>query len=275
MIILNPLYTIKARPICLLASLFIFFSSCQTTKIFTPALYHTDIAYLPKPTSVDSNHLQTYISGGLGSISGYNNIDLITVYQAEVSQGWIFKNFNLAYGGFANAGNVTNTPNTPDSVNRKDPYFFDQKGFSALGARVSMNFYQNSGRWTYRILGFEAAYSHEFGDYALYRQSILNAPNYSTTAQTNLLTLGASSEILLEGRFHPYNKFGFRFFAGQTIGNYNFVLENGAKYFSASRIAPYINYAFFVQLRNYFLVADYNSLIYDLSSIRIKIGYHF
>jgi len=253
------------------------YTSCSTRKIYTPALFHDDISYLPKPTSGDSLNHQTYFSGTYGGSSGFNNTNQITFYQADASQGWIFKNFNLAYGGYAVLGNVDNSSNTIDSVKRLNPGLFDSKGFSALGARLSMNFYQRSGRTDIRVLGFEASYSHEMGDYSNFRKQVGQFPDYYTTTMNDLFTLGASTEIILEGRRHPYNKFGFRLFGGQTFGNFNFLNYTDKGFFHYGRLPIYLNYAFFLQIQKVFLVADYNSYLIsgDLPSLHLRIGYHF
>lgn len=209
--------------ILLISFLCFFFGSCKIQKIYPPALYQSDISYLPKPSLADSIHSQSYLSGGYGSVIGNNSSYQINLYQFDASRAWVFKDFNLAIGAFADLGNIQNTVNNPDSINRKDPYYFDYKGFSVSGARLSMNFFETDGHFNFRILGFEASYSHEDGDYLAYRKQIINVPNYFTSTQNNLFTLGGTTEIIIVGEKNPYNKIGLRIFVGQTFGNLNYL----------------------------------------------------
>ena len=48
----------------LATSLLFLLSACER-QIYTPALYHQDIAYQPKPASFDSLKTANYISGGI------------------------------------------------------------------------------------------------------------------------------------------------------------------------------------------------------------------
>ena len=180
----------------------------------------------------------------------------------------------MAIGAFADLGNVQNTAYTPDSVKKKDPNYFDNKGFSAIGARFSMNLYEKVGHFNFRIIGFEATYSHESGDYWAYRKQIINLPNYYTTTQNDLFTLGGTSELMYEGERHPYNKVGFRLFVGQTFGNFDFLYNN--TYPDQNPRKPVFgNVAVYLQSRRYFFIAEGNSSFNNISASRIRIGYHF
>ena len=54
----------QTLPVLLIAILL--FASCS--HVYTPALYHADIVYQPKPASFDTVKSATYISAALGAI---------------------------------------------------------------------------------------------------------------------------------------------------------------------------------------------------------------
>jgi hypothetical protein len=73
-------------------------SSCS--QVYTPALYHQDIAYLPKPTSFDKESTANYASAGLNMYSNTNINDVLVSGQLNLSRAHTFENFNVAYGAF-------------------------------------------------------------------------------------------------------------------------------------------------------------------------------
>src|ERR1700744_5626008 len=93
----------------------IIFSSCS--HVYTPALYHQDIAYLPKPASFDSAKSATYISAGGAFYTNTNYSDALESGQVNLSQGFTLKNVNLAYGVFGIAGSYENSHNSDATVN--------------------------------------------------------------------------------------------------------------------------------------------------------------
>ncbi|HEY8930233.1 MAG TPA: hypothetical protein VIM55_13630, partial [Mucilaginibacter sp.] len=89
----------KNKYLLLLLLFAVIMTSCS--HVYTPALYHQDIAYQPKPASFDSVKSRTYVSAGLGGNSNTNYNDFLISGQLNLSQGHVFDNFNIAYGGFA------------------------------------------------------------------------------------------------------------------------------------------------------------------------------
>src|SRR6202012_1285125 len=102
-----------------------------------------------------------------------------------VSRGYVFNNFNLAYGAFGVVGDYEK--GTEDS---NYPNNFTDKFFGAVGGRFSANLFTTYDRMDFRYLGVEMAYSHEFGSYANFRKTVSTLPGYHVDARTDLLTLG-------------------------------------------------------------------------------------
>jgi hypothetical protein len=187
-------------------------TSCS--KVYSPALYHQDIAYQPKPASFDTAKTATYFSGGINFYSNPNLADLVVSTQFNVSRGYVFDHFNLAYGAFGVLGDYQN-----GAINSGEPNYFTDKFFSAIGGRASVNAYVNSGRVDFRYIGMEVAYSHEFGDYANFRNAINGQPDFYADTRTDLFTIGLTTEVI----FHNIDNVGFqhgiRGFLGTTLGH--------------------------------------------------------
>ncbi len=190
----------------------IFFASCS--KVYSPALYHQDIAYQPKPASFDSVKSRTYASAGLNTYLNSNLSDLVVSGQVNLSRGYVFNNFNLAYGAFGVFGDYEN-----GAIQQGQPNYFTDKFFGAVGGRASANFFINSGRTDFRFIGMEMAYSHEFGDYANFRQSVLSQPNYYVDPRTELFSIGLTSEVLFHNVNNPSVQHGIRVYLGTTLGH--------------------------------------------------------
>jgi hypothetical protein len=230
-------------------------SSC--THQFVPALYHQDVAYQPKPASFDSAKFQTYASGGANYYLNPQYSDLLVSGQLNLSQGVTFKNVNLAYGAFGVAGDYNNgsVSNGPSIGNWSDKFF------GAVGGRASADLYVNSGRFDFRYLGVEAIYSHEFGDYANFRQQIIGNPGFDDDPRTNLLTLGATTELI----FHNYNdtnfENGIRVFLGGTFGHYNndigTILHSTTNSVFLNSLFPKASY--FIKYKRYFGTVEVGS----------------
>ncbi|WP_295720817.1 hypothetical protein [Mucilaginibacter sp.] len=224
-------------------------SSCSD-HIYGPALHHSDIAYMPKPMSMDSAKSATYISGALVLDFSPNLNDQLTSGQVNISHANTFKNFNLAYGAFTSLGNYANSDLQPN-----DPFYFKNKFFGAVGGRLSGNFFINSdSRTDFRIIGFEAVYSHEFGDYANFRKAVTGQPNFYTDTRTNLFTGGLTSEIVFHGR-KPDTQMGFRVFVGETFGNDN-IYNNSNNNYVTYKTPTYVAFSYFVQFKQYFAVVE-------------------
>jgi hypothetical protein len=187
-------------------------TSCA--KVYTPALYHQDIAYQPKPASFDTVKSATYLSGGINFYSNPNLADLVVSTQFNLSRGYVFDHFNLAYGAFGVLGDYEN-----GAISAGEPYYYNDKFFGAVGGRASVNAFVNSGRVDFRYIGMEVAYSHEFGNYATFRNAVNGQPDFYADTRTDLFTIGLTTEVI----FHNVNNVGFqhgiRGFLGTTLGS--------------------------------------------------------
>ena len=247
----------------LLAGIAAIFASCS--HVYTPALYHQDIAYQPKPTSFDTVKSRTYISAGVYGNSNTNINDILLSGQLNVSRGHVFDNFNVAYGAFAVFGDYQNSTD-----NKNAPDYFSDKFFGAVGGRFSANAFVNTGRADVRFIGFEAAYSHEFGDYADFRRSATNKGSAILDTRTDLVTIGLTSEVIFHSRHDVSFQHGIRVFYGATLGpnvldNKNDNLDSDSEFFR--RFFPKASY--FVTFKNYFGTIEVGS------SIFVRFGYKF
>ena len=202
---------IKSIPVLFLGA--VMFTSCS--QVYSPALYHHDIAYQPKPTSFDTAKSATYISGAFTAYPSADFNNTLVGGQINLSQGYVFNNFNLAYGAFGSFGDYQNGSGVKSS-----PSYFTDKFFGAVGGRASANFFTTSDNVDFRIIGIEAAYSHEFGAYANYRQWVngLNLPNVYVDNRTDLVTLALTTEAIFHNRNNTLTH-GIRGFIGTTLGN--------------------------------------------------------
>jgi hypothetical protein len=231
----------------------VIFSSCS--HVYTPALYHQDIVYQPKPASYDSVKAQTYISAGGNIYSNTNYTDGLVSGQLNISQGYVFNHFNLAYGAFGVAGNYSNSHSTDSASQRKMDNFSD-KFFGAVGGRVSANLFVNNNRFDFRYIGFEAVYSHEFGSFANFRKSYATIPYTDVDPRTDLFTVGLTSEILFHNVGNTNFQNGIRGFLGGTFGRYDLdyagvlhATKNG-NYNFFSHLFPKASY--FIKYKQYF-----------------------
>jgi hypothetical protein len=181
--------------------------------VYAPALYHQDIAYMPKPASFSKEKTATYVSAGLGVgfDPTYNNT--LESGQLNLSQGYAFNGANFAWGVFGVAGDYEK--NADIDGNYVD---FKDKFFGAAGARISANLFTTYPKMEWRYLGFEAAYSHEFGDYANYRKQVVNNPDYIVDARTELVSAGLTTEFVFHGR-NTNITHGIRGYLGTTFGS--------------------------------------------------------
>lgn len=246
----NPLdlpQNMRNQTFTIIILLAIIFSSCS--HVYTPALYHQDIAYLPKPASFDSAKIATYISAGGAVYTNTNYSDGLESGQLNLSQGVTLKNVNIAYGVFGVAGSYENSHGTATgSVNN-----FDSKFFGAVGARASVNLYTTSGQFDIRYIGVEAAYSHEFGDYARFRKSITGLEGFDVDPRTDLVTLGLTSEIYFHSQNNSNLQHGIRGFIGGTFGRYDYdyqtaIIASDSKF--SHELFPKASY--FIKYKQYF-----------------------
>lgn len=243
----------KFRLLVLFGSL-ILLSSCAN-HTYAPALYHHDIAYQPKPASFDSAKTATYLSGGVNMYTDPTWADFITMGQANLSQAHVFKNANLSYGAFGAIGDYE------AGTSGNSPYNFTDKYFGAVGARLSGDLFTSYERMDFRYIGFEAAYSHEFGAYSEFRQFLSQHQQFRVDTRTELYTVGLTSEIIFHNKNNVNVQHGLRFFLGDTFGPNPYA---GTNYFSQEVtpkpfdvIFPRVSY--FLNVHHFFAVMEIGS----------------
>jgi len=264
---------IKYRLYFVLGLLVTALSSCFSDRQinqYGPAYFRNDIAYQPKPIASDSSHHATYISGAYvsGTGSNYDNSsDNIIAGELNIGQGYTFSNFSLAYGAFGSIGSYTNNSNNDQT----QANYFHSKSFAELGGRFSANAFITAGRVDIRFIGIEAAYSHEFGDYAQYRRDVTGQTDIYTNTRTQLFTLGGTSEVVIHLRNNGM-RFGFRLFIGNSFGdnsykNLNNTVGNQYYYYPSNTA---VSLAYFMQVKQFVFVAETNG-----SGFQLRTGFAF
>ena len=245
-----------------LGCLLLVMSACS--HVYAPALYHQDIVYQPKPTSFDAAKTATYISAGLNNYSGVNYTDFLTSGQVNLSRGHAFDNFNVAYGAFGVFGDYQY------SGSNTDANYFTDKFFGAVGGRFSANAFVTSGNTDVRFIGVEMAYSHEFGDYANYRQVLFNRGGYFVDPRTDLYTIGLTTEVIFHGKDNGLQH-GIRGFLGTTLGhndlNNSYYTDQNANERFFHNFFPKASY--FITFKNYFGTLEFGNNFF------IRFGYKF
>ncbi|MFI5162219.1 MAG: hypothetical protein ACHQHN_13145 [Sphingobacteriales bacterium] len=257
----------KFKTPALLCSLLFILSSCfsvkyrgPVTSYNGPAFFNNDVSYQPKPISADSLHHGTYVSATIISGGGANSKDDMSAGQLNLGMAYTVKHFNFAYGAFGAFGDYHN-----ETVPDTQTHFFINKSIGFVGSRASINYYITSGRVDIRLIGIEAAYSHEFGDYAAFRREVYGQPYFFTNTRTDLFTWGGSSEVDWYGR-DPSFQYGFRVFAGRTnsnLGKYSYAYSEQPQKISGA-------FAYFMQIKNAFMVAEFTG-----SGGHFTLGYRF
>ncbi|MFI5138721.1 MAG: hypothetical protein ACHQIM_12915 [Sphingobacteriales bacterium] len=228
----------------------ILFSSCA--PVYSPAIYHQDIVYQPKPTSHDTVKTANYVSAGFNAFSNSNDLQLAGEF--DLSRAYTTKHFNFALGGFGVFGDYGNS-----NIPKNDPNYFSDKFFGAFGGRASADYFIRMGGIDFRIIGIEAAYSHEFGSYAGLRQYLNTQPGYYVDQRINLFTVGLTTEIIFNSRRDNNIQQGFQGFLGTTLGHNE--LDNPNSYYSTilstDPKAPdfhniFGKFSYFIKLKNYF-----------------------
>jgi hypothetical protein len=243
-------------PFCCLAVVFV---SCS--HVYEPALYHQDIAYQPKPMSIDSAKSATYISVGLNNYTNSNSNDFLESLQINVSRGYVFKHFNLAYGAFGVAGDYQNS-----AIDAGKPNYFTDKFFGAFGARASANAFVTTATTDFRYIGVEMAYSHEFGSYSDFRQYLNTQPGYYVDTRNDLFTVGLSTEVIYRSTGKHHVVHGFRGFFGTTLGYNNLnseyynnpnVTKNITPILTLSPIGNFFpKFSYFIKIKSFFGTAE-------------------
>jgi hypothetical protein len=250
-------------PMCVLCGIAFLLSSCYVNKPVTsingPAFYNSDITYQPKPLSADTVHHATYVSASIVNGQGANANDALTAGELNLGMAYTIKHFNFAYGVFGAAGSFSNA-----TIPSDQPFYFNNKFTGMAGGRASINYYITSGHVDIRVIGIEAAYSNEFGDYANYRKEVAGQPNFYTSTRTDLLTIGGSTEVIWYGRDLSW-QYGFRLFLGSTNVDYP---RNPNNYYALPSITAAL--AYFMQMKRYFMIGEFTG-----AGGHFSVGYRF
>ncbi|MES2426145.1 MAG: hypothetical protein V4560_04200 [Bacteroidota bacterium] len=248
----------------LLCGIAAFLTSC--TRVYSPALYHQDIAYQPKPTSFDKQQTATYVSAGLNTYTNSSFNDAVVSGQLNLSQGMVFDNFNFSYGGFASFGDYQN-----GSTDTKSAAYFKDKFFGTVGGRASINAYLHNDRADFRFIGVEAAFSHEFGDYAPYRQMLQNLGGFYVDPRVDLFSIGLTTEVIFHNRDNADFQHGIRGYLGTTLGHNNL---NDTYYKDETTTTKmfrslYPKASYFIKFKDYFGTIEAGS------GVLLRVGYKF
>jgi hypothetical protein len=254
----------KIKKIYLILLLPILFASCS--HLYEPALYHQDIAYQPKPASFDTVKIANYVSGGFNAYSNTHLNDFLVSGQFNLSQGYVFKNFNLAYGAFGVFGDYQS-----DMSNNTQKNYFSDKFFGAVGGRFSANAFVSSGRTDFRFIGIEMAYSHEFGSYADYRQYLNTQPGTFVDPRTNLFTIGLTTEVYFHNRNDSGFQHGIRGFLGTTLG-YN---ELSTTYYTNETSTDRMFRNIFPKVSYFIKIKDFFGTVEAGTNFMLRFGYKF
>ncbi len=199
--------------------------SCRSATYYLPAATGNDIAYLPRPMSVDSSNAQFSVSGSYSAASIPWEAGTIRMAQLSFSRGHSYNHINFAYGAFGFAGNTKyDTQFSQVGVPAKYGY----RSFSGVGFRSSVGFHLTSGNVEFRILNWENALTFESGDYASFRREVQAVNDYyvNSSTKTKLYTTGGSTELIFHsGKPYDY-QLGCRLFIGTTLG-LNEISPNG------------------------------------------------
>jgi hypothetical protein len=247
------------------------FTSCS--HIYEPALYHQDIAYQPKPASFDTTKTANYLSGGFNAYSNTNLNDFVISGQFNLSRGYAFKNFNLAYGAFGVFGQYES-----DQANSHERNYFSNKYFGAVGGRFSADVFTSSRRADFRFIGIEVAYSHEFGTYSEFRNYLDTQPGYYVDPRTDLFTVGVTTEVIFHNEGNIGFQHGIRGFLGGTLGydNLTNTFYNNPKAstnilgdLTFSTLPIFAKVSYFIKVKNYFGTVEAGNGFF------VRFGYRF
>ncbi|GAB3932673.1 hypothetical protein [Mucilaginibacter myungsuensis] len=252
-----------------LAALLLTVTSCNN-RFYAPALYQNDVSYLPKPSTFDSSKSATYISIGGGFNQTVNSSNSVSFGELNISEGHNFGTANLSYGMFGSLGAIDNSNHDNE---KSDPNSFASKNFGALGGRAAFNFNKAMDNVNFRFFGVEAAYSREFGDFAAYRRQVALLPNYNAITRTEMLTLGATSEILWHSPNNKNTQHALRGFIGKTFGDFSQVRSNLSEY--TPNIPLYLTVSYYAKFDQFWGAAELTKNDVSIPGFRIKMGYRF
>jgi hypothetical protein len=241
------------------------FSACSN-HVYAPALYHQDIAYMPKPASFNKEKMANYASAGMNIYSDPTYTNSLVSAQLNYNQGFVFNNANFAWGIFGVAGNYEK------GTDNNKPEDFTDKFFGAVGGRMSANLFTKlNDRTDFRFIGFELAYSHEFGSYADFRQQVSPDPIYIVDPRTDLVSLGLTTEVVFRSANNPDIVHGIRGFMGGTFGRN---LLNDPRYDSDINfntrlfrdLVPRASY--FINVKQFFAVAEIGNAFFIRAGVK-------
>lgn len=151
----SPFLNLRILGMAALTGLMIGLQGCANH--YGPPMFGKQNTYMTKPR-FDSGEVNTQRYGGLelASSTGYNSLENTYSLMPSYHQAHAFAFFDVAYGAFGYIGRykVNNIPEENGG-----------KLFTGLGARASANFNLRFDDFNWRIIGFEGAYSREFGAY--------------------------------------------------------------------------------------------------------------
>jgi hypothetical protein len=254
----------KIKYLLLLACSAALLSSC--THVYSPALYHQDIAYQPKPASFDKEKEASYVSAGLNMYTNYNFNDVITSEQVDISHAYVFDNFNFSYGAFGVLGDYQS-----GQSDKKSAAYFSDRFFGAVGGRMSINAYVHNDRADFRFIGVEAAYSHEFGEYNKLRRDFSKLNGFYVDSRTDLFTIGLTTEVIFHNRNDNQFQHGIRGFLGTTLG-YNPLNDT---YYQNNTTTQRMFRSLFPKASYFIKFKDYFGTIEAGNGVLLRVGYKF
>jgi hypothetical protein len=231
-------------------------SSC-TTRIYPPALFQNDIQLMEKPHSTDEQKSATYVSGSYllqDNMASYGALQsgLLNIYHSET-----VPNINYSYGVLGFAGTFTR-----DSTNT----IIDNKAFMGLGVNGSVSYYKNYGKIDWRIVGMDAVYTKEFGDYLAFRKAVAQNPDVITTTQSGLFSFAIFSEVI--GKPSPDVNIGGRLFFSKTAGRVNRDLQRDSFLDDMAGITGFVGYK---RVSGHLTLTSTRAMFY--SSMQIGLSY--
>jgi len=255
----------KIKILLPLLAISLFVASCS--HVYTPALYHQDIAYQPKPASFDTVKSRTYVSAGVGGNTNTNYNDFLISGQLNLSRGHVFDNFNIAYGGFLSLGDYQKDSGDKNKTNNSQNDLF----FGAVGGRFSANAFVTDGNVDFRFIGVEMAYSHEFGDYANFRKALDKQGGFYVDPRTDLFSIGLTTEVIFHNRNDATFQHGIRGFLGTTLGHDKlddtYYTDDTSTSKMFHKIFPRASY--FITFKNYFGTFEIGNAVFA------RFGYKF
>ena len=115
------------------------------------------------------------------------------------------------------------------------------------------------------------AYSHEFGSYADFRQSIKSSSDYYDDPRTDLFTVGLISEVLFHNVGNTDFENGIRLFSGTTLGHDD--LSNN--YYTSSTYIDRLTHYVFPKVTYFLKIKQVFGSVEAGSQFMLRFGYTF